>query len=163
MSLSKEYESCSRLRAAAAEQGKKKGRIKRKAMQPPSCGCVLKLMNGHCTHIPYPAAAFVRLCVETLIVDLTYRVYLQPPPRGCVLKRIMLQFAARYNRQPPPRGCVLKLTTHRDQALMAALQPPSGGCVLKHRRPWTMPACVWQPPSGGCVLKQKRRIDRIAA
>ena len=36
--------------------------------QPPSGGCVLKLINLCIMHLKYFAAAFGRLCVETLIL-----------------------------------------------------------------------------------------------
>ncbi len=35
---------------------------------------------------------------------------LQPPPRGCVLKRADKQAPLQTYLQPPPRGCVLKPT-----------------------------------------------------
>ena len=58
---------------------------------------------------------------------------MQPPLRGCVLKRIMLQFVARYNRQQPPlRGCVLKQRFIL-MILKIRMQPPLRGCVLKLR------------------------------
>ena len=77
--------------------------------QPPSGGCVLKLLR------------YLRA---------RRRVY-QPPSGGCVLK---LLFLAKQKEtqlsQPPSGGCVLK----HDSSPAASLrptQPPSGGCVLK--------------------------------
>ena len=55
------------------------------------------------------AAAFRRLCVETLL-ELSSRIDTIQPPSG---------------------GCVLKLFTRIGTRLMRE-QPPSGGCVLKH-------------------------------
>ena len=56
-------------------------------LQPPSGGCVLKrrLKNLAC---PFEsAAAFGRLCVETVGVSLMLGGVAQPPSGGCVLKR----------------------------------------------------------------------------
>ena len=58
---------------------------------------------------PIDAAAFGRLCVETM-KDLQEAIGLQP--------------------QPPSGGCVLKHQAIAQQPL-AKKQPPSGGCVLK--------------------------------
>ena len=54
--------------------------------QPPSGGCVLKpiVEIGCCS--PYNPAAFRRLCVETLILSDFIRNFSQPPSGGCVLK-----------------------------------------------------------------------------
>ena len=56
-------------------------------MQPPSRGCVLKLLPTGLIVVGTYAAAFARLCVETHgglgeLVD----KHPQPPSRGCVLK-----------------------------------------------------------------------------
>ena len=54
--------------------------------QPPSGGCVLKLNFWIFKCSSYRAAAFGRLCVETnLYEDLESRG-VQPPSGGCVLK-----------------------------------------------------------------------------
>ena len=55
------------------------------------------------------AAAFGRLCVETLLAN--WRIVKIPS-------------------QPPSGGCVLKLG-FSEAELNNRLQPPSGGCVLK--------------------------------
>ena len=58
-------------------------------MQPPSGGCVLKRLAKENVDKVLEAAAFGRLCVETV-----YRFYMiasdhrQPPSGGCVLKRV---------------------------------------------------------------------------
>ena len=80
-----------------------------KVWQPPSGGCVLKLENLKNLIDKLQAAAFGRLCVETLFDRLTY----------CYKE------AAAFGRL-----CVeTELTQNNTQAL--PLQPPSGGCVLK--------------------------------
>ena len=54
------------------------------------------------------AAAFRRLCVETLgVINLSF-----------------------FGKQPPSGGCVLKLPKPLE-TVGPTLQPPSGGCVLK--------------------------------
>ena len=78
------------------------------------------------------AAASARLCVETRLIGTTTSMCIvQPPPRGCVLKRpnvrnwSLLFFAA-----ASARLCV---ETFNFSAFWSWLvQPPSGGCVLKH-------------------------------
>ena len=100
-------------------------------MQPPSGGCVLKRLAKENVDKVLEAAAFGRLCVETV-----YRFYM----------------IASDHRQPPSGGCVLKLQT----ILLGRLQfvqPPSGGCVLKLCSFCFNCVINRQPPSGGCVLK----------
>ena len=76
------------------------------------------------------AAAFGRLCVETISKGYSLCVAMQPPSGGCVLKlwhNLLI------------RNCYQ--------------QPPSGGCVLKHHYGFRKKYPQLQPPSGGCVLK----------
>ena len=77
--------------------------------QPPSGGCVLKLVP------PLP--------------EVTQKP-IQPPSGGCVLKRQAVAAVARQAVQPPSGGCVLKPDLRRREFLDLT-QPPSGGCVLK--------------------------------
>ena len=98
--------------------------------QPPSGGCVLKLIRLAIRIRRRIPAAFRRLCVETCHINLIPQTAAQPPSGGCVLKR-----------------------GSRREPLSGGGQPPSGGCVLKLPPVflWQRPFC--QPPSGGCVLK----------
>ena len=61
-------------------------------LQPPSGGCVLKLLLSPCYAIDRQAATFGWLCVETLKSkrDRQDR-YRQPPSGGCVLKRLKFE------------------------------------------------------------------------
>ena len=55
------------------------------------------------------AAAFGRLCVETLNSwELKLSQSRQPPSGGCVLKLILLAFSCLVRLQPPSGGCALK-------------------------------------------------------
>ena len=114
--------------------------------QPPSGGCVLKL----------------------ILIGIFRPCRTQPPSGGCVLKHIQkkaLNYAVRpaaFRRLCVETGCISK---HADRAY----QPPSGGCVLKPLacRPLWVCRRV-QPPSGGCVLKRQitsrpRSLHRPAA
>ena len=56
--------------------------------QPPSRGCVLKLGSRIITLKGLVAAAFARLCVETVLILLIVPLLMQPPSRGCVLKQL---------------------------------------------------------------------------
>ena len=77
-------------------------------IQPPSGGCVLKLI--------FKYAAIVK--------------EIQPPSGGCVLKQGSDASFQGVESQPPSGGCVLK---HMVCLFIGVLkfQPPSGGCVLK--------------------------------
>ena len=55
------------------------------------------------------AAAFGRLCVETLSAMDKYGNPLQPPSGGCVLKPSGNDRTIRKRSQPTSGGCVLKL------------------------------------------------------
>ena len=59
--------------------------------QPPSGGCVLKLLSD-----------------EALAV-----LTAQPPSGGCVLKQVVAEVQAVAEAQPPSGGCVLKLMTFK--------------------------------------------------
>ena len=130
--------------------------------QPPSGGCVLKLVHGF-AHT---------------------RARVQPPSGGCVLKQGLGGRFLAAGSQPPSGGCVLKPHQqsvdycHAFPAAFGRLcvetvwmidtgaldaQPPSGGCVLKHGRGKTFTPSPNQPPSGGCVLKltRRRKNDRF--
>ena len=76
--------------------------------QPPSGGCVLKLVL-----VPHPtlliwSAAFGRLCVETISAKFKPRLIFQPPSGGCVLKLLTVEVRLVKSNQPPSGGCVLK-------------------------------------------------------
>ena len=76
------------------------------------------------------AAAFVRLCVETVVSPTPAHVVVQPPSCGCVLKLSLKHLNEMIMKQPPSCGCVLK----RQYVIFPApedVQPPSCGCVLK--------------------------------
>ena len=79
------------------------------AVQPPSGGCVLKLL----------------LVME--MASLTG----QPPSGGCVLKPNLYEYPLDSQNQPPSGGCVLKLARKGRLLRKLTSQPPSGGCVLK--------------------------------
>ena len=104
--------------------------------QPPSGGCVLKLLLFLMPRsMPFPAA-FRRLCVET-DQHTAIRLWVIQPPSG---------------------GCVLKLS-HGNGGSCGGYQPPSGGCVLKPFGGCPRPVRASQPPSGGCVLKLFRHLS----
>ena len=100
------------------------------------------------------AAAFGRLCVETLINDRAKVGRGQPPSGGCVLKHKRLRLDPRAVLQPPSGGCVLKQVNNGCYGVMPVRQPPSGGCVLKLFVVVITARYQLQSPSGGCVLKQ---------
>ena len=100
--------------------------------QPPSGGCVLKQQLFDDLRDVRDAAAFGRLCVETIDFRKPSRYDRQPPSGGCVLKRDFAEFLELYGMQPPSGGCVLKLAGN-GVLLVKFEQPPSGGCVLKLR------------------------------
>ena len=99
--------------------------------QPPSGGCVLKRAGNTCALCAWrAAAAFGRLCVETLARWGGRARCRQPPSGGCVLKpqlgrhRRMRRRAAAFGRL-----CVETLLVMF--MVFSLEQPPSGGCVLK--------------------------------
>ena len=98
------------------------------------------------------AAASARLCVETFKRIQNWRLRLQPPPRGCVLKHFMTIKNINDLKQPPPRGCVLKQFAYDGLKTMRK-QPPPRGCVLKLRWQICFFILLVQPPPRSCVLK----------
>ena len=83
-------------------------------MQPPSGGCVLKLSQVKQSLKMKDAAAFGRLCVETIADELSSKPNkTQPPSGGCVLKQFMNDVKKQFGLQPPSGGCVLKRATAR--------------------------------------------------
>ena len=121
--------------------------------QPPSGGCVLKLLKCTLSNTTKPPAAFGRLCVETKSRKDCWW-YASPAAFGrlCV-ETIWLLCEHLRPFQPPSGGCVLKPERPEDQS-SAPNQPPSGGCVLKRLQKSVAKKNLPQPPSGGCVLKQ---------
>ena len=85
--------------------------------QPPSGGCVLKLVIIQSLNKPQYAAAFGRLCVETDKLSFYKKQPIQQPPSGgCVLKHCPATNSEVEYEQPPSGGCVLK--QHNDEHLM---------------------------------------------
>ena len=83
-------------------------------MQPPSGGCVLKQRSVGKVQLKTCAAAFGRLCVETMLLCRhSKRCLQQPPSGGCVLKHLLKRLNHQSREQPPSGGCVLKLH-HQD-------------------------------------------------
>ena len=78
-------------------------------IQPPSGGCVLKLLNALICSTVMASAAFGRLCVETVATSEKYTDKNQPPSGGCVLKQDGGKNVWQEAQQPPSGGCVLKL------------------------------------------------------
>ena len=76
--------------------------------QPPSGGCVLKLVK----------------------LFLLNNQAVQPPSGGCVLKLLRVRPESCQSAQPPSGGCVLK-QQQPERIPTTYSQPPSGGCVLK--------------------------------
>ena len=85
-------------------------------MQPPSCGCVLKQLLPHTKGEWALAAAFVRLCVETISLSARSDRRQQPPSCGCVLKPTKRSGRHARGEQPPSCGCVLKSAFCRTSA-----------------------------------------------
>ena len=86
------------------------------------------------------AAAFGRLCVETIELDLMDEYGMAAAFGRLCVETIWI--------------CVCCLVLH---------QPPSGGCVLKLAIKNIKSARRWQPPSGGCVLKPQWANEAVAA
>ena len=79
-------------------------------VQPPSGGCVLKLMRVWVLLLMEFPAAFGRLCVETTRMAVSWgQIRDQPPSGGCVLKHADGDQRQGDGFQPPSGGCVLKL------------------------------------------------------
>ena len=78
-------------------------------MQPPSGGCVLKQVLSYFALLAFSAAAFGRLCVETVAYLASWiESGAQPPSGGCVLKHLKAVDSVKICTQPPSGGCVLK-------------------------------------------------------
>ena len=130
--------------------------------QPPSGGCVLKLLlvvvlrpvlaaafGRLCVETgidiilitQMPAAAFGRLCVETYKSSNAEKSCFQPPSGGCVLKHVIYSMTFRNFSAAFGRLCVETFVFQ--SSVLWSKQPPSGGCVLKQkfkrtiRRPYT--------------------------
>ena len=99
--------------------------------QPPSGGCVLKLLKSQVFLMLKPPAAFGRLCVETLDLSDKSSYNAQPPSGGCVLK-LLINRSNIMSIEPAAFGrlCVETCLNHGEWLKID--QPPSGGCVLKH-------------------------------
>ena len=120
------------------------------------------------------AAAFVRLCVETITKPNLTRGMRQPPSCGCVLKQDFTNETHPCSLQPPSCGCVLKpvggyiLNENFKAAAFVRLCVETQICDLDHsfvHAAAFVRLCVettiygihgragTQPPSCGCVLK----------
>ena len=79
-------------------------------MQPPSRGCVLKLKPWLENMLNGEAAAFARLCVETIeLVQARMQIDAAAFARLCVETSVVKDNKKMLTAQPPSRGCVLKL------------------------------------------------------
>ena len=104
-------------------------------LQPPSRGCVLKLLDW----------LFTAFCNP------------QPPSGGCVLKQSVINFNKEYEKRSHLRVAVCWNPFFRPDQNKGSKQPPSGGCVLKQTHNHVRNRHFLQPPSGGCVLKPQGR------
>ena len=100
-------------------------------LQPPSGGCVLKLLIARLRHLRKT----------------------QPPSGGCVLKLNYLILKKKYITPAAFRRLCVE-TDYEKYVTKDVVQPPSGGCVLKPFFAHIPQHLIRQPPSGGCVLKQ---------
>ena len=122
--------------------------------QPPSGGCVLKLVFRNFVGGYYLPAAFGRLCVETTVRTASHWLWRnQPPSGGCVLKQNLMTMLMRqgipaaFGRLCVETSTCFCVTLFLPPAAFGRLcvetvavidttgqitQPPSGGCVLKH-------------------------------
>ena len=79
-------------------------------VQPPSCGCVLKRKISLLALLLPVAAAFVRLCVETICLrNQLGSASAAAFVRLCVETNVNWADVASITGQPPSCGCVLKL------------------------------------------------------
>ena len=84
--------------------------------QPPSGGCVLKHLSRYVKRTVCYAAAFGRLCVETIVRhSVMYSYHAAAFGRLCVETHTPVE-AKETGRQPPSGGCVLKPTVHHKMA-----------------------------------------------
>ena len=150
--------------------------------QPPSGGCVLKLVIAESMIRQRNPAAFRRLCVETLVgMAVAAKQAAQPPSGGCVLKLLNLK-PKNGNQEPAAfrRLCVetsldIRALKNADPAAfrrlcvetlsyqVRAITPPPAAFRRLCVETWVGSAfglpCTNQPPSGGCVLKQGKFAD----
>ena len=153
-------------------------------MQPPSGGCVLKLLQVSIITMMLRAATFGWLCVET-VANIIWTAHMQAATFGwlCVetfhtndhnftiYNSSHLRVAVCWNI-----GTEIKRIKKKSSHLRVAVcwnyslgtwyshtdeQPPSGGCVLKHAWNAWLRLRNKQPPSGGCVLKLCVRIKTM--
>ena len=144
--------------------------------QPPSGGCVLKLVGfGNFCRKLQPAAfgrlcvetglravglatgrpaAFGRLCVETKSIIREHNCVIPAAFGRLCVETVLVEYQYLLVSQPPSGGCVLKLPARTKCGGSKTTQPPSGGCVLKRRLKQQRSLSGCQPPSGGCVLKR---------
>ena len=122
------------------------------AVQPPSGGCVLKLVHRQCCHPLSLPAAFGRLCVETNFrCTKAHAVYPAAFRRLCVethqssrgqrihepaaFRRLCVETGKRtkpdFNYYPAAFRRLCVETSSYLNCLPHSCQPPSGGCVLK--------------------------------
>ena len=126
--------------------------------QPPSGGCVLKQIID-VTKLPFEqAAAFGRLCVETLRFCLMPNTMPSSRLRAAVCWNVLSMFILYPELCSRLRAAVCwnyLMGCHRK---FYGMQPPSGGCVLKLITESGKRSLIRQPPSGGCVLKQQTSV-----
>ena len=83
------------------------------------------------------AAAFARLCVETVFTPSLVQVVAAAASARLCVETSLLQHSQMLLRQLPSRGCVLKhLISKRIEGRL--LQLPPRGCVLKHKKIFTL-------------------------
>ena len=120
--------------------------------QPPSGGCVLKLLLLKLCPMTKKPAAFGRLCVETR-AGCSENVAVIPAAFGRLCVETTSVSLVPSSDTPAAFG---RLCVETEQVLSTHnlfSQPPSGGCVLKQQSQTSFSSCQNQPPSGGCVLK----------
>ena len=121
--------------------------------QPPSSGCVLKLLGLASPPPLHQSAAFERLCVETSANAMPGKIAWSAAfERLCVETLLNNNATDCSNSAAFERLCVetqMKPTWY----ITTMTQPPSSGCVLKHGCGLRKSATKTQPPSSGCVLK----------
>ena len=79
----------------------------------------------------FPPAAFRRLCVETIELDLMDEYGIQPPSGGCVLKPVHAEGIADIGTPAAFRRLCVETLFAITVPPLPDNQPPSGGCVLK--------------------------------
>ena len=76
--------------------------------QPPSGGCVLKPEIPELLEQKPKAAAFGRLCVETSVPILRWRINFAAAFGRLCVETLSIEYLKPYLEQPPSGGCVLK-------------------------------------------------------